>query len=781
MLQKLVPRCPAKSEVLFNSARLLYSVSARTSSGFRRPGEIELRTFFLFLGLAAAGAASLRSTAADLKTAPPSPSLALRVLSDAPLPPDFERASDVRWATDQSVYLAVATGGTFEFSLDPAGPRPKEMIPAGSSPEGFWESTQLAASSSYLVAAGPESVLTWRRLQEPTREEEPFDFIQALDVQENRVAILGGRRDPEDDNQTDGAIAWIGDLDRKLTDLRPVHYDSAEPGTPKRGRCGSLPSGVVRFLPEGSLLVVPGAPPGISLLDRGGRLIRTWDTASLGIDAICGGRNDELQARYEWLNRWRTVDTLLPFPGGPGLVVRRAENGHTRWDLKILKLDGTAQTFALPFEGGSEFFHIKGDVRAGKIVFVLWETVFEAGERMRPTAPRLIVAERAWPEEHPVLKAPRMPISMAAPQPFPSGVPPVVASSAPAVAPTSLPASPATASAFGILSDITLPAAFEWASDVRWASDKSVYLGVGFVGTFEVSLDAGGPPPKEMIPGRSKPGGYWASQKIAGSSRFLAAAGPALSVTWRPIADPAREEEPFDFIQALDVQDNRLAILGARRSEDGLTYAPDGAIAWIGSLDKKLADLRPVLYDISGPGARNMGRCGSVPLGAVRFLPDGSLVVAAGVQAGVNQYDRDGKLIRTWDTPPLGIDAACGGMTDDVQAHRIVGRAASRNAWLNQWRTIDTLLPLPEGPGLVVRRAENGRTRWDLKILRVDGAVQSVSIPIEGSSEFFHLESDVRGGMIVFLLRETVFKGGEKDHPAPPRLIVVEPLPNVGK
>jgi len=91
-----------------------------------------LRTFCLFLGLAAAGAATLPSPAVDLKTAPPSPSPALRVLSDAPLPPDFGRASDVRWATDQSVYLAVATGGTFEVSLDPAGPRPKEMIPAGS-------------------------------------------------------------------------------------------------------------------------------------------------------------------------------------------------------------------------------------------------------------------------------------------------------------------------------------------------------------------------------------------------------------------------------------------------------------------------------------------------------------------------------------------------------------------------------------------------------------------------------------------------------------------------
>lgn len=329
--------------------------------------------------------------------------------------------------------------------------------------------------------------------------------------------------------------------------------------------------------------------------------------------------------------------------------------------------------------------------------------------------------------------------------------------------------------AIRVLSDVALPSALEWASSVRWASDKSVYLGVGITGTFEVSIDPEGPPPKEMIPGMAKLGGFRASKHIAASSQYLAAAGPALSVTWRRLADPAREEEPFDFIQGIDIQVNRLAILGGRRDEKG-GYGTDGAIAWIGTLDKKLTDLRPVLYDIAGSGTPNMGRCGSLPVGVVRFLPEGSLVVVPGVQAGVNLYDGGGKLIRTWDTPALGIDAVCSGLTDDVLAHRIMGPAASRNIWLNQWRTVDSLLPLPGGPGLVVRRAENGHTRWDLKVLKLDGTAQSFALPFEGSSEFFHLKGDVRDGKIVFVLYETVFNGGEKTRPTPPRLIVGEPL-----
>jgi len=331
---------------------------------------------------------------------------------------------------------------------------------------------------------------------------------------------------------------------------------------------------------------------------------------------------------------------------------------------------------------------------------------------------------------------------------------------------------PPAAAGIHILSDTVLPQTFEWASDVRWASDQSVYLALAKDGAVEVSLDPKGPPPKELISGTSKPGGFWSSRRLAVSSRFLVVAAPAHSLTWRRLDDPARTEESFEGIQAIDARENQLAILGLRR-DDSNVLGKDGAIAWMGSLDKKLADLRPLLYDIAGPGAATMTRCPAMPLGAVRFLPDASLLVLPGVQPGVSLYDDHGKLIRTWDTGALGIDTDCPSLTDE-QAQRLSAHAPERHAWLNQRRTVDSVLPLPQGPALIIRRAEKGHTHWDLKVLRRDGPSQSYPIPIEGGSEFFNLHGDVRDGKIVFLLYETVFRGGAREHPTQPRLIVAQ-------
>jgi hypothetical protein len=301
----------------------------------------------------------------------------------------------------------------------------------------------------------------------------------------------------------------------------------------------------------------------------------------------------------------------------------------------------------------------------------------------------------------------------------------MIGAGAPPVAP---PPPPPAATGIRILSDTTLPKDFEWASDVRWAIDKSVYLGVSIAGTFEVSLDPAGPPPKEMIPGRSKPGGFRASVGVAASPQYLATACPGLGVTWRGLDNPTRTEEPFDTIQGIDVQENRFAIVGARRDEKGV-FGADGAIAWMGTLDKKLADLQALLYDVRGPGVSTMSRCGGSGLGAVRFLPDGSLVVVPGVQPGVNLYDKTGKLVRTWDSSTLGIDADCGSLTEK-EGWYLDGHAMERHGWLNKRRTVNSLVPFRQGPGLVVRRVEQGRTRWDLKLARLDGSVQTYAIPL---------------------------------------------------
>ncbi|HEX2223087.1 MAG TPA: hypothetical protein VHN15_02650 [Thermoanaerobaculia bacterium] len=327
--------------------------------------------------------------------------------------------------------------------------------------------------------------------------------------------------------------------------------------------------------------------------------------------------------------------------------------------------------------------------------------------------------------------------------------------------------------ALRISSEITLPTpALERARDVRWAGDNSVYLGLGIDGAVEVKLDPAHLAPREMIQGSSKPGGFWGVERIAASSMFFVAAGPALSLTWRRLDDPARVEHAFEGIQAIDVRGNRLAILGVMRDEQR-EVGKDGAIAWAGSLDKNLEDLRPFLYDISGRGARAMGRCILNYVGAVRFLKDGGLAVLPGVQPGVHLYDPEGRLVRTWDTASLGIDADCGSLSEE-QYVRLMGRSAERQAWVNRRQTVDTLLPLDQGLGVVVRRVQSGRTRWGLKLLRRDGSSATYAIPIEGSNEFFHLKGDARSGRVVFLLYREKSGDSIEKNPAPPRIFVAQ-------
>ncbi|HVT14951.1 MAG TPA: hypothetical protein VHQ90_02070 [Thermoanaerobaculia bacterium] len=332
-----------------------------------------------------------------------------------------------------------------------------------------------------------------------------------------------------------------------------------------------------------------------------------------------------------------------------------------------------------------------------------------------------------------------------------------------AVRPASLPPAPPIPAGLRILSEVTLPSALARACDIRWAGERSVYLGLGVDGTVEVRLDAAGAAAKEVIPGRSKPGGFSATHRIAASAKYLVAAGPAFWVTWRRLDDPVRSDAAFEAIQAIDLRDGQLALVGARRDERG-KFGADGAIAWTGSLDKRLTDLKPLLYDAGGPGAPTMNRCLGAELGATRFLADGSLFVLPGVQPGASLFDREGKLVRTWDTAALGIDADCTGLSEAVAAH-LAASYEQRQVWINQRHLVDAVLPLPEGPGLLVRRVEKGRTRWDLKVLRREGPVKTIAVPLEGSSEFFALGGDVRAGRIVLLLHEKTLRGREHQLP----------------
>lgn len=303
---------------------------------------------------------------------------------------------------------------------------------------------------------------------------------------------------------------------------------------------------------------------------------------------------------------------------------------------------------------------------------------------------------------------------------------------------------------FRILSDESL-ARLPWATDVRWADEASVYLALGKDGVVKVSTDPAKRNIQEVFPSQ-RLGGPFLPSRLGKSREYIAAAGPAFEVTWKKLSEPTRFSEAFDVIEDMDLFDDRLVLLAARR-DDKKGYAPEGALVWTGSLGKKLSDLRPVLYDAAGPGAPHLNACGSLEMGAVRFLADGSLLVAPGVQPGIHLYDPNTRLVRTWDTEFLGIDTDCGSLNES-QINRLGAIPEERFAWLNLRTTIEDILPLPQGPAIIVRTVSNGTTLWKMKLLRKDGTAETYAIPISSQGILDHLRGDVQGDRIVFLVFE---------------------------
>lgn len=330
------------------------------------------------------------------------------------------------------------------------------------------------------------------------------------------------------------------------------------------------------------------------------------------------------------------------------------------------------------------------------------------------------------------------------------------------------PASQPEPAALRILSEHTIHPVLLAAMDVRWAGDRSVFLAAGRAGTFELPLEREARP-RVVIPGSVADGGFWLSSRVAASPRFLFIAASAFSMRWKDLSQGAQQEVPFDAVLDIDLRGDRALILGALKDEKE-RFAPDGAIAWTGSLERKLSDRKPVYYSVSGPGARTINNCGPYDMGAVRFLSDGSFLIVPGVEPGAYLYDPSGRLVRTWDTREIGLDAEDCENLDPKVRDRLFAVPEPRWAWLNRRRILDDILPLPQGPGLIVRSVSQGRPRWELKVLDRSGEITTYSIPLTSRTDLAHLKGDVRGGRIVLLHNEF----GRDAPSAPPRLFLAE-------
>lgn len=304
---------------------------------------------------------------------------------------------DVRWAEDGSVYLASGKAGVYELEVDSEQLDARKVLFPRVGGGSLWFSTRLAASSTHIAAAAPAHSLVWKRLDDSASSPElPFAAVEDMDIREDRIVVLGAQRDGRGVWSPDGAIAWIGPLRSGPLKLEPVYYSMSGPGARTMADCTALGIGGVRFLADGSFLVVPGVEEGIYLYAPSGELLRTWQGESAQLDLGCEVSpeiavklsGDGHFRQLSFINKRRTLDEILPLPAGPALVVREVSEGNTSWRLALLGLDGGVASTTLPVRSRSGYSHLRGDVRGDEVVLLL----LEYGELDDPPVepPRLI-------------------------------------------------------------------------------------------------------------------------------------------------------------------------------------------------------------------------------------------------------------------------------------------------------------------------------------------------------------------------------------------------------
>jgi hypothetical protein len=311
-----------------------------------------------------------------------------------------------------------------------------------------------------------------------------------------------------------------------------------------------------------------------------------------------------------------------------------------------------------------------------------------------------------------------------------------------------------------LLDRVPLPTLHSPATDIRWAGDGSVYVSWDRDGVFEVGLD--GVKRRTLVPDLKTLGnGDNHYLHLAVSPTVLAVASPNWGVVWRPLKASSDgkftvQSQKVPIVNGLDLSGDRVLFMGiADRNEDKdgrPQFAPQGDVAWIGALSDRLKGLRPVLYDVEGPGAPNYFNCRTNSIGAVRFLGGGSFIAAPGFQDGIQLYDASGRPVRAWTNEQVGIDTHPDCHKMSKQEHQRFATEAGWGPWLNSHHVLDDILPLPQGPGLLVRSwGADGQVHWTLKVLQA-GGVTTYAVPVVSRRPSDRLHGDVRDGKVVLLL-----------------------------
>jgi hypothetical protein len=341
-------------------------------------------------------------------------SLSIETISETSLPPDLAAARDVRWSDQGRLLLAIVHRGVVrvDYAEGKLGSQ-SLLIPEGS-PPGIVVPAHLASTKDILAVASGASEMLWRsllpgggegRLGEWWSEDahQGITFFEDIDVRERDLVVLGLMRSAHRMGP-DGAIAWRTVLGEPNAQLVPVLYSLAGPGARPFQACALFGIGHARFFPDGRLLIVPGAEPGILVLSSGNLPVKSWDTTSIGVDVDCNFPDQKLYLfaaneaeRWKYLSQFSFIDAALPTEQGVLLFVKAAASGgRSRWTA-ILERDGEPSlSLPLPWESSSPYDRLSADIQAGRLILLISEVVPNAP----PRAGKLIEVRMKVSGEH---------------------------------------------------------------------------------------------------------------------------------------------------------------------------------------------------------------------------------------------------------------------------------------------------------------------------------------------------------------------------------------------
>jgi hypothetical protein len=317
---------------------------------------------------------------------------------------------------------------------------------------------------------------------------------------------------------------------------------------------------------------------------------------------------------------------------------------------------------------------------------------------------------------------------------------------------------PALSPGLRVLSDQVVPLEPSQALNVRWASDQTIYLSRQFHGVTEVTLDGKltslhQPVPDTKILHVPLPG----IERLAVSSQFFLVSAPTVEYGFRPRTADAAGKIKFTWLHALlvdgiDLVGDRLLFLGDPTPRRLLgEIEPGGGIAWLGRLSSHPErDMKPLLFDVAGAPPKSLYRCATLEMGAVRYLSDGSFLVVPGFQDGVHLFSADGTRVRSWKNSEVGLDAPHCSDLDEQQEKLFERSQSARFEFLNRYRVLEDILPLADGPGLLIRSVAGSSVHWTLNVLQGDRVI-SYPVPVTGDLPYDRLRADGRGSRIVLL------------------------------